>query len=312
MQNTGHNTVTLLFEEGGFDILTAGVLATFLAVYFLIAMITVGIPVPHGMVIPTLVIGGSLGRLCGVLWNSWGLTGAIPLDPGACAQMGAAAFWSGSGRITVTIAIIVLEITGEFSWLPAIGVTVVFAKWTGDYFNHGVYHSLIHLKNLPFLEEASVGALHGMTAADVMSSPVQKIELLSRVDIVRDLLKRTTHNGFPVVDSLHNGGRLVGVARRRYLAPWCRDDADGNEVLRLEEIMTSDPHFAMATVPASQAATTFRMLGLRHLPVVDEKHTVVGIICRRNLVDATQSDTGGIVAKTSSSLMLNDIDETSA
>lgn len=34
-------------------------------------------------------------------------------DPGTWAMIGAAAFWSGSGRITVTIAVIMLEITGS-------------------------------------------------------------------------------------------------------------------------------------------------------------------------------------------------------
>ena len=33
-------------------------------------------------------------------------------DPGTWAMLGAAAFWSGSGRVTVTIAVIMLEITG--------------------------------------------------------------------------------------------------------------------------------------------------------------------------------------------------------
>lgn len=51
-----------------------------------------------------------------------------------------------TGRITATIAIIVLEVTGEYSYLPAIGIAVIAAKLVGELINEGIYHEMIHTK----------------------------------------------------------------------------------------------------------------------------------------------------------------------
>ena len=91
---------------------------------------------PQGLVIPMLVLGGTMGRLFAVLYNkvreNENNDHLQALDPGLWAQVGAAAFWCGSGRITATIAIIVLEVTGEYSYLPAIGIAVIAAKPVGN------------------------------------------------------------------------------------------------------------------------------------------------------------------------------------
>jgi chloride channel 7 len=120
MQGSGHQAVALLFEEGAGNVFGYSSLFLFLFVYFCLAIIAAGSSIPAGLVIPMLTIGGTMGRIWGLVVNDWikRADGKRPIDPGAWAQVGAAAFWCGSGRVTVTIAVIVLETTGEYSYAP--------------------------------------------------------------------------------------------------------------------------------------------------------------------------------------------------
>ena len=104
-----------------------------------------------------------------------------------------------SGRITATIAIIVLEITGEYAYLPAIGIAVIVAKAVGDAINEGFYHELIHIKNVPFLADMQDEHFLNQQVTDVMDRPPKFVRRFEHVSVITDLLTTTTHNGFPVV-----------------------------------------------------------------------------------------------------------------
>eukprot|EP00040_Diaphanoeca_grandis_P009589 m.49386 g.49386 ORF g.49386 m.49386 type:complete len:753 (-) comp21010_c0_seq2:42-2300(-) len=276
LQGSGHNSVALLFEEGGNDTLSAKAVITFMAIYFFLAVITAGSSVPAGLVIPTLIIGGCMGRLFAIFVDTYIKANQHlhPVDPGAWAQVGAAAFWCGSGRITATIAIITLEITGDYTILPAIGVTVLFAKWTGDLLNHGLYHQLIHLKGLDYLGQIPKGQTKGASVKDIMTENVLTLLSTEKSSVIRKTFE-STHQGFPV---LAEDGSFVGIVLRKYLAM----DLDGDKDIDVAVFMDPTPHQIRAEVPAWQAMKMFVLLGLRHLPVVDKNSRVVGILTREN------------------------------
>jgi CBS domain-containing protein len=54
--------------------------------------------------------------------------------------------------MTISLAVILLELTGVVNWALPIMVSLVVARWTGNTFNEGLYDVHIHLKNMPFLE----------------------------------------------------------------------------------------------------------------------------------------------------------------
>ena len=114
----------------------AEALAIYMVVYFFICVVTVGMSVPAGLFVPSMTIGACLGRLLALFTNAYVKVplGLAPIDPGPWATIGAAAFLCGSSRITVTVAIIILEITGDFRYVPGIAIAVVFAKMTGGFF----------------------------------------------------------------------------------------------------------------------------------------------------------------------------------
>ena len=147
-QVNGHEAVTLLFSSGAYNMFHASSIAIFGVVFFVLTAVTTSLSLPAGIFVPSMCIGACVGRLLAIFTNTYvkiplGLT---PIDPGPWATIGAAAFMCGSARITVTIAIIILEITGDFRYIPGIAIAVVFAKMTGGFFTksalggEGGYH----------------------------------------------------------------------------------------------------------------------------------------------------------------------------
>ena len=255
IQASGHDTVTLLFSSGVYYMFRASVLFIFMIVYFFLSILASTLSVPAGMVVPSLTIGGCLGRLLALFYN-WSIKGPLGyavVDPGPWAMVGAAAFWCGSARITVTIAIIILEITGDFRYIPPIAVAVMFAKLTGQFLTEGVYHMIIHLKGISFLEDIPSKAMDNKFVRDIMSAPVVTVMVKSRAGELRDILQSNTHNGFPVLCQ-DDKKRLCGLVLRKHLVellwvPGINDDF----LIDVSSVMNETPITVLKDYTLAQA-----------------------------------------------------------
>ena len=126
MFTTEVGTVRHLFSRGSageFNLLT---LLYFFLSYFVLTLWACGGAVAGGLLVPLLIVGASYGRLFGSLMISAGFSS---VDPGVYALIGAASFFSGVTRMTISLSIIMLEITNDLHYLPAIMLTVMMAKW---------------------------------------------------------------------------------------------------------------------------------------------------------------------------------------
>jgi chloride channel 7 len=202
----------------------------------------------------------------------------------------------GSARITITAALIVVEVTGMTSYLSAIAIAVLFARLVGDRITHGLYHEQIHFKGFPFLEDIAPSTLSKNTVAGIMESPVVYFFKTVHVERVRHVLATTTHNGFPVLadpinthggsDSLATGDSpLVGLVLRKNLLRLLRQaKKDNASTIDCGIVRDESPITVEANFTAAQAFKLFRSMGLRHLTVIDRNFRVVGIITRRTFL----------------------------
>lgn len=287
VQTTGHEAVSLLFASGVYNVLRAPTIIIFMLVYMLLSVLAATLSVPAGMVVPSLTIGGCLGRLVALFYNYAikNPLGLVPVDPGPWAMVGAAAFWCGSARITVTIAIIILEITGDFRYVPPIAVAVMFAKLSGQFFTDGVYHMIIHLKGISFLEDIPSKAMDGRFVVDIMTKPAVCVTEKSLISELRTMLLSNNHNGFPVVRASDGKIRLCGLVLRKHLVDILnRPGVTDSTLVELGEVMNETPITVLKEFTYAQAFRMFRTMGLRHLPVVDIDHVVQGILTRRNFM----------------------------
>jgi len=222
---TGENAIQQLFSRNTHLEFSYGPLITFLLIYFLLACWASGTNISCGLVVPMLLIGGLYGRILGRLTvDVFGVkTGPTTdwMDPGAFALLGAVSFFAGVSRLTMSLAVIMVEITNDIQFLLLIMTTIMVAKWVGDMMTHSIYHSLLELKCIPFLDATPVYKEHGNTVdmehytlGDVMQRPVVTLAEVERLDTLVKVLRETDHGGFPVISQPDNGGKFVGLITR--------------------------------------------------------------------------------------------------
>jgi len=157
--------------------------------------------VSSGIFIPTLLAGAAWGRFLGAV-----LEEILPeeymnnADPGKYALLGAAAMLGGVVRMTISLTVILIEATGNLTYGFPIMVVLMVAKWVGDYFNEGIYDIHIQLAGVPLLSWDPPPLSATTYASEVMSHPVITFSTQEKVGRILDVLKSTSHNGFPVVD----------------------------------------------------------------------------------------------------------------
>ncbi|KAH8254695.1 hypothetical protein KR032_011697 [Drosophila birchii] len=217
---TPEATVRSLFHDppGSHKILT---LALFTLVYYILSCATFGLNVSLGVFIPTALVGAAWGRLLAMI-TFYLFPEAEFLHPGKYALIGAAANLGGVLRMTISLSVILMETTGiESSFFFPLIIALISAKWVGDYFNEGIYDTQIQVNHVPMLPWEPLPQYKGLTAKEILSSPVVCIKLRDSAHYIYRMLKKCDHNGFPVVDNVigdrRSEGRVCGIILRSQL-----------------------------------------------------------------------------------------------
>eukprot|EP01111_Echinosteliopsis_oligospora_P014756 TRINITY_DN5644_c0_g1_i1.p1 TRINITY_DN5644_c0_g1~~TRINITY_DN5644_c0_g1_i1.p1 ORF type:complete len:765 (-),score=173.89 TRINITY_DN5644_c0_g1_i1:120-2414(-) len=293
------------------DRFTRSSLICFFVVYFVGAVLTAGCGLSTGLFVPMMLIGGSYGRLLGALFNqSWSVFDN--LDPGIFALVGAASFMCGVTRMTVSLVVILIEVTNDIQFLVPIITTVMVSKAVGDYLTYPLYDAQLHQKSIPFLESESINVMDTMKCSDTMARGVVCFHLNEKVGNILKVLRATTHNGFPVVEG---DNKYKGLIQRRHVLCLIQHRIFANQKrlnhdefwaamngprVGLTELQLSPSELDMEIecwlymnlsaiivhedMGLSTAFRLFRTMGLRHLTVVDDSNIVVGMITRKDLL----------------------------
>ncbi|KAK9403319.1 chloride channel protein C-like [Crotalus adamanteus] len=210
LAENGMKGIMYLFRRGTHEEFGYPSLFMALLLYFLLSCLTSGSAVASGLVIPMLYIGALYGRIVGlVLVSIFGIQtdeSHAWIDPGLFAAIGAASFFSGVSRLTISLTVIMVEITNDVQSLLLIMLAVMLAKMVGDWFNMSLYSSLLKLKSIPYLDvepfayENKNGLnLELFAAKDVMKLHVRVFNLKENIAFLAQVLASTSHCGFPVV-----------------------------------------------------------------------------------------------------------------
>jgi chloride channel 7 len=203
-------------EVDGVDYTTfsTGALLVFFVPYYLMAAVTSGTFCPAGLFVPTLLAGSAYGRLIGHLLNS-AFPGSVA-SAGTYSLIGASAVLGGMARMTIAGAVIVLEACGNSTFLLPLMLTFAAARYAGNAVNEPMYDMHIRLKEMPFLEPSlkTLGLLNYHPVVEIMSTPVHTLPEIVKVSVVYELLKSTSHNGFPIITKQRH---LRGLILRKTL-----------------------------------------------------------------------------------------------
>ncbi|KAI9164495.1 glycerol ethanol, ferric requiring protein [Blastocladiella emersonii ATCC 22665] len=230
-----------------------------MAMRFSTAVVTYGSKVPGGAFVPGMLVGACFGRVLGIVVNAfqnsfadWPIFAAcqvadrVCVTPGSYALLGAAAALTGVTRLTISIVVILFELTGALNFVLPTIMTVVIAKFVADMCGgsqNGLAKLWIQLKAYPYMDTKDTPHL-AFTAEDVMCAADQLVILRNGMPLahVQQVVRSVKYSTFPIVDDFASMG-LEGCITR------------------------SDLQYAIATSPAANAANAMSLPIYFHSPV---------------------------------------------
>lgn len=94
-------------------------------------------------------------------------------------------------------------------------IVVVISNYVAQLIYHdGIYEVLMKLKRYPYLDHSKDDCYDVFLVRDIMSSPPVTLREKERALYLVNLLRRTSFNGFPIVDE---HGRFKGLVRRKQI-----------------------------------------------------------------------------------------------
>lgn len=240
-------------------------LATIIRIFFVI--ISYGSKVPAGIFVPSMAIGASFGRTVGIVVQA--LHDAYPqsvffsscepdvpcITPGTYAFLGSAAALSGIMHITISVVVIMFELTGALTYILPTMIVVGVTKAVGELFGKGgIADRMIWFNGFPFLDNKE-DHNYGVPVSSAMTTEVVSIPTTGMaLKAVQRLLSQDTYQGFPVVDN-ENSKTLVGYIGRTELK-YALDRARRERPLNPLARCTFSPHALSAVTPATPTFMT--------------------------------------------------------
>ena len=226
-------------------------------------------------------------------------------------MVGAAAVLSGVTRMTVSLVVIMFELTGGITYIVPIMVSVMVAKWVGDFITPGgIYDTHISINGYPYLD-GKERFMHTTTCEEVCGSKKQLTKIDASTVTVHDLqilLETTTFHGFPIVaDEQLN--IVVGYISRNDLTHGLRCARDrhidlvnasrvfldgivfqrsvstsgGPISVSLVKFVNLDPICVEPKTPLAHAIDMFTKLGLSQV-LVTHRGKLRGVITRKDIL----------------------------
>ncbi|EIE83483.1 hypothetical protein RO3G_08188 [Rhizopus delemar RA 99-880] len=173
-------------------------------------IITYGAKVPCGIFVPSMAIGATFGRMVGLLVKLWHennpdlflFSSCRPdmpcITPGTYAFLGAAAALGGVMHITVSVVVIMFELTGQITYILPTMIALMVTRAVNDWFKSGgIADRYIRLNGYPILDGDE--QVFGVPVSHVMQT---NMTVMTAADMtfmdIETILKTTDFQGFPV------------------------------------------------------------------------------------------------------------------
>jgi len=268
-------------------------------------MFTFGCGAPSGLFIPSLYAGAALGRIIGILVFKANQTyhWTEEIYPGVYSMLGAAAVLGGVCRVTISLVVIMFELTGGLQMIVPFMIVCITAKVVGDYFNPGIYDYCIIIRKYPFLHEPD-GVMFAAKAYQLMDD--QALDCLhpamsQTCEVLLNFLDTVKHGGFPITVSEADTTLLGYVYTTRLkarIATFLKENPLAvNSKAVFGKFLPSVPAGALdlssevdesvlrvpPNCPAEQIHSYFRLLGIKLVFVVS-KGLLKGMITKKTFI----------------------------
>ncbi|KAJ6444681.1 chloride channel protein 3, 4 [Purpureocillium lavendulum] len=284
---------------------------------FFLATITFGLQIPAGIILPSMAIGALTGRAVGIIMEIWvtnhpkffvfaSCEPDVPcITPGTYAIIGAAAALAGVTRMTVSIVVIMFELTGALTYVLPIMIAVMISKWVGDAFSRrGIYESWIHFNEYPFLDNSEEMIIPDIPASQIMTRIEDLVVLTATghtISSLNSILEMHPYRGFPVISDPCEAILLGYISRAelsynirtaaqppRSLAPETeaffshQPLADPRTTLDLRPWMDQTPLTLPSRTNLHLVVSYFQKLGLRYV-LFSDRGVLQGLLTKKDV-----------------------------
>lgn len=284
--------------------LVASLLFATVARLFL-TIITYGCKVPAGIFVPSMAAGATFGRAVGILVEvlyekfpdlsafSTCSTQTRCVIPGTYAFIGAGAALSGITHLTVTVAIIMFELTGAVRYIIPTMVAVAVTKIINDKWGQGgIADQMIEFNGLPFIDSKEEFVFNTTVGAAMSTvSVVFTTDTTYTMGQIREILTASKFKGYPVVQS-ESEPRIVGYvtlddlynvlagADEFELASFGKQASNAKD---LSKIFDTAPLVMDMDTTLEYLLDVFARLGPRHV-LIQKAGLLVGTITRKDIL----------------------------
>jgi chloride channel 3/4/5 len=268
-----------------------------------------------------MAIGAITGRIVGILFETlvyyWPDFFLFAIEcrtadeqcvaPGFYSVIGACAFLGGVTRMTVSLVVIMVELTGGLSYSVPLMCAALVAKFIGDALvGEGIYDAHIKLNNYPYLD-IKTEFIDQTTAIDVLEKKREKNELIM---LPRDgltlgelipIIRTYKYNGYPVVAS-HEEASIIGFVLRRDLQlimeqrtltnvqsnmntriSFSRMIHQSNSI-HLYRLLNRSPTTITLDTPTTTIIDMCRKLGAQTILITNDKGYLTGILTKKDII----------------------------
>lgn len=273
-----------------------------------------GCKVPAGIFVPSMATGATFGRAIGMiverlyqsnkessLFLACPTNGDKCIIPGTYAFLGAAAALSGITHLTVTVVIIMFELTGALRYIiPTMIVVAITTSINDRYGKGGIAEQMIKFNGLPLIESkeeykfnTSVNSAMSNATVAFPSTDDEGISL----NKLKKILGKNSYIGYPIIQSFENP-RVIGYITRADIDYVLANSEDTNENglcnfgastheleghIDFAHVINRHPFTVNVNTTLEYVLDIFVKLGPRVI-LVEQEGLLVGLITRKDIL----------------------------
>eukprot|EP00930_Biecheleria_cincta_P098190 TRINITY_DN89872_c0_g1_i1.p1 TRINITY_DN89872_c0_g1~~TRINITY_DN89872_c0_g1_i1.p1 ORF type:complete len:1172 (-),score=171.86 TRINITY_DN89872_c0_g1_i1:215-3379(-) len=256
-------------------------------IIFLGTLITSGMAMPFGLFVPHIMAGACLGRVIGQSVQLFFPTASI--NPGIYALVGAGGQLAGISRITVSLTMILVEVTGNMRLIMPLLLCIACSKGVADCIVPSVFDIAVLLnKQIRMIDSEWPGG-GSIQAGDICCREVVVLHGIETFSTVMRVLSETPFQNFPVVEGIR--AHVIGMISRPKLLHAVKvlrqETLSGtdytSEVMDLMAYADVSPEVKHFKTPISRVMRHFGAMGLQILCVVDNQRGLLGVVTRTDV-----------------------------
>jgi len=245
--------------------------------------ITIGSGGSGGVFAPSLFIGAHLGGFIGIISHK--LFPSITSTSGAYAIVGMGAVAAGAMHAPITAIVIIFELTNNYTIiLPLMFSCIISVLITTHFKKDSIYTLKLSRRGINLFKGHEINILKSLKVSQAMKYNFEKIYLNTNIKKLMDLMVKSTHNIFFVINKEN---KLIGILSVDDLRKIIFDMDSLQPLIVAYDIMVPAKHIVTPEESLDIIMKIFSEVNYDELPVVNnlEEKKLIGVISKKDVID---------------------------